>query len=191
MTTHCIQTCWNSPLGELRIVFTQKANAPARCTAPAQCTGLYFQEHHPLPRHWRAEAETVAWDSEPASRHIVEQLEAYFTDSSHRFDVNCRLVGTDFQNQVWQQLLTIPAGQRRSYREIAVAIGRPAATRAVGAAIGRNPISILLPCHRVVPTGGGLGGFAGGLDRKRWLLEHESSLRPLVLADPFLQPMAC
>ena len=87
--------------------------------------------------------------------------------------------GTEFQRRVWEELLTIPYGETASYGEIARATGRPAASRAVGAANGRNPISIVVPCHRIVGAGGALTGYGGGLDRNAWLLNLEArTLRP-------------
>lgn len=103
-----------------------------------------------------------------------KQLAAYFARRLERFDVPLDFRGTDFQKSVWTALLAIPFGQTRSYAAIARAIGRPSAVRAVGAANGRNPISIIAPCHRVVGTDGALTGFAGGLEAKRWLLDMES-----------------
>jgi methylated-DNA-[protein]-cysteine S-methyltransferase len=91
-----------------------------------------------------------------------------------RFDLPLDFRGTDFQKQVWAALLTIPFGETRSYGAIARQIGRPSASRAVGAANGRNPISIVAPCHRVIGSGGALTGFAGGIEVKRFLLELES-----------------
>jgi len=102
------------------------------------------------------------------------QLRAYFGRTLERFDVPLDFRGTEFQKQVWSALLTIPFGETRSYGEIARQIGRPSASRAVGAANGRNPISIIAPCHRVVGSSGALTGFAGGLEAKRYLLALES-----------------
>ena len=101
------------------------------------------------------------------------QLAAYFAGELTAFDVPLDFAGTDFQKRVWAALLTIPFGETRSYGEIARAIGRPAAVRAVGAANGRNPISIIAPCHRVIGSDGSLTGFAGGLAAKRLLLAIE------------------
>ena len=101
------------------------------------------------------------------------QLDAYFAGTRTMFDLPLAPRGTAFQQAVWRALLAIPFGETRSYAQIARAIGRPTATRAVGAANGRNPISIVAPCHRVVGSGGALTGFAGGLAAKRWLLDHE------------------
>jgi methylated-DNA-[protein]-cysteine S-methyltransferase len=121
----------------------------------------------PLP------ATTTAGDH-PILIEAARQIDAYFARALTRFTVPLRFIGTDFQRAVWQALLTIPYGETRSYGAIARQIGRPAAIRAVGAANGRNPISILAPCHRVVGAGGALTGFAGGLAVKRRLLELES-----------------
>ena len=101
------------------------------------------------------------------------QLSAYFAGTLARFDVPLDFRGTDFQRSVWEALLTIPFGETRSYAAIARHIGRPAAVRAVGAANGRNPISIIAPCHRVIGSNGALTGFAGGLDAKDYLLRLE------------------
>ncbi|MCC6227115.1 MAG: methylated-DNA--[protein]-cysteine S-methyltransferase [Microthrixaceae bacterium] len=103
----------------------------------------------------------------------VTQLDDYFAGERRSFELPLDLVGTEFQVAVWRSLLEIPYGQTHSYAEQARLIGRPTATRAVGAAIGRNPVSILLPCHRVLGSGGSLTGFAGGVEAKRWLLDHE------------------
>lgn len=103
----------------------------------------------------------------------VDQLEAYFAGERTDFDLPLDLQGSDFQRRVWNALLTIPYGQTRSYGEIAKQIGVPGAARAVGLANGRNPIAIIVPCHRVIGVGGGLTGYGGGLDRKRTLLQLE------------------
>lgn len=110
---------------------------------------------------------------ETAFGAAVEQLSAYFTGELTEFDLAYDLAGTDFQRRVWAALLTIPYGETRSYGELAAQIGAPSASRAVGLANGRNPISIIVPCHRVVGASGSLTGFAGGLDNKKWLLAHE------------------
>jgi methylated-DNA-[protein]-cysteine S-methyltransferase len=103
------------------------------------------------------------------------QLGEYFAGTRSRFDLKLDFNGTDFQKLVWNALLTIPFGQTRSYRQIARQIGRPAAVRAVGAANGRNPISIIAPCHRVIGANGALTGFAGGLQVKERLLALEAA----------------
>ena len=104
---------------------------------------------------------------------VATQLEAYFAGALTEFDVDMRLDGSGFQRRVWAALTTIPYGQTRSYGEIADQIGAPTAARAVGAANGRNPISIIVPCHRVIGSAGRLTGYGGGIDRKRILLELE------------------
>lgn len=101
------------------------------------------------------------------------QLGEYFSGTRTQFDLPLDFRGTDFQKQVWAALLTIPFGETRSYADIARIIDRPAACRAVGAANGKNPISIIAPCHRVIGTNGALTGFAGGLEAKQLLLELE------------------
>lgn len=121
-------------------------------------------------------------DLEEASDHPVlaeaeRQLQGYFAGERERFDVPLDFRGTDFQKSVWAALLTIPFGETRSYGEIARQIGRPSASRAVGAANGRNPISIIAPCHRVIGTDGALTGFAGGLAAKETLLGMERRVR--------------
>jgi methylated-DNA-[protein]-cysteine S-methyltransferase len=101
------------------------------------------------------------------------QLGDYFAGRRQKFTVKLDFRGTEFQKQVWSALLAIPFGETRSYGQIAEALGRPGASRAVGAANGRNPISIIAPCHRVVGANGALTGFAGGLSAKTYLLAHE------------------
>jgi methylated-DNA-[protein]-cysteine S-methyltransferase len=110
----------------------------------------------------------------PLLVHAERELGDYFAGRLTRFTVPLDMRGTDFQTSVWRALLTIPFGETRSYAEIATQIGRPTATRAVGAANGRNPISIIAPCHRVIGTNGALTGFAGGLAAKEYLLGLES-----------------
>ncbi|MCW8332148.1 methylated-DNA--[protein]-cysteine S-methyltransferase [Photobacterium sp. SDRW27] len=107
------------------------------------------------------------------SNQCCQQLEAYFNGESKNFDVPLRMEGTEFQRQVWQALNHVPYGETCSYADIANRIGNPKAVRAVGAANGKNPIPIIVPCHRVIGSSGKLTGYAGGLDLKVWLLEHE------------------
>ena len=110
-------------------------------------------------------------------RRVESELAEYFAGSACApggSAIPMDLRGTSFQVAVWKALLDIPHGETRTYAEIAAAVGKPAAVRAVGSAIGRNPVSVLVPCHRVVRTGGGLGGYGGGLWRKEYLLQFES-----------------
>lgn len=110
----------------------------------------------------------------PVLQKAERQLTEYFAGKRTRFDLALDFHGTDFQKQVWQALLTIPFGQTRSYAQIAAQVKNPKAVRAVGAANGRNPISIIAPCHRVIGSNGKLTGFAGGLKAKAILLELEA-----------------
>jgi methylated-DNA-[protein]-cysteine S-methyltransferase len=109
----------------------------------------------------------------PVLVQAARELDEYFAGTRTAFSVPLDMIGTDFQKQVWQALLTIPFGETRSYLQIATLLGKPKATRAVGAANGRNPLSIVAPCHRVIGANGALTGFAGGLEAKAWLLELE------------------
>jgi AraC family transcriptional regulator of adaptative response/methylated-DNA-[protein]-cysteine methyltransferase len=104
---------------------------------------------------------------------IEAELAAYFDGSSMRFETPLARLGSPFQRAVWDALLAIPPGQTRSYAELARAVGRPRAVRALGQANGANPFAIVVPCHRVINADGALGGYGGGLPRKRWLLDHE------------------
>ncbi|HYW29832.1 MAG TPA: methylated-DNA--[protein]-cysteine S-methyltransferase [Gaiellales bacterium] len=110
------------------------------------------------------------------------QLGDYFDGRLTAFDVPLSLEGTDFQRLVWDELVKIPFGERISYGELARRVGRPGSARAVGLANGRNPVSIIVPCHRVVGSDGTLTGYGGGLDRKAWLLDHEARQGPGQLA---------
>ena len=114
---------------------------------------------------------------------VVEQLNAYFAGTLTEFDVDLELHGTEFQRKVWAALQTIPYGQTRSYGEIAEQIGSPSASRAVGLANGRNPISIIVPCHRVIGAAGSMTGYGGGIDRKKMLIALEKTQTP---AEPTL-----
>ena len=117
--------------------------------------------------------ELIEADDSPVLLETERQLQEYFTGKRNHFELELDFTGTDFQKQVWQALLTIPFGETRSYSQIAQQIGNPKAVRAVGAANGRNPISIIAPCHRVIGASGGLTGFAGGLAAKQYLLTLE------------------
>ncbi len=133
--------------------------------------GIWFdgQQHQPDPSVWAVNPH------HPVLTRTMAQLREYFSGQRQVFDLPLDLNGgTDFQQQVWRALLEIPSGQTVSYGAISQRIGRPRAVRAVGAAIGRNPLSILVPCHRIVGTNGALTGYAGGLDRKTALLQLES-----------------
>ncbi|SFW14027.1 methylated-DNA--[protein]-cysteine S-methyltransferase [Nitrosovibrio sp. Nv17] len=113
-------------------------------------------------------------------RDAIAQLNAYFAKELHRFDLPLKASGTPFQKTVWDLLTTIPYGETVSYKSIAERMHAPNATRAVGLANGRNPISIIIPCHRVIGANGKLTGYGGGLPRKQWLLAHEGRQGTLV-----------
>ncbi|MFZ0226773.1 MAG: methylated-DNA--[protein]-cysteine S-methyltransferase [Mycobacterium sp.] len=132
------------------------------------------QTHEPNRTDW------VRDDS--AFPDVVEQLDAYFTGERTDFDLELGLAGSEFQRRVWQALLTIPYGETRSYGQIAEQIGATGSARAVGLANGRNPIAIVVPCHRVIGASGSLTGYGGGLDRKRSLLELERRQRSATLS---------
>lgn len=113
----------------------------------------------------------------PLIEAVKEQIKAYFAGVSTDFaTLTLDLQGTSFQRRVWQELRRIPCGQAISYKELAERIGKPKACRAVGQANGRNPIPLIIPCHRVIAADGGLGGYSSGLDKKRWLLQHEGAM---------------
>ena len=152
------QTTIATPLGRLLLARTARGLA-----------GVWFegQKHHPEP------LTALRRPDDALLRRAADQLHAYFAGERDDFDLPLDLHGTPFQRAVWQALLAIPAGRTRSYGEIARALGSASAVRAVGGAVGRNPVSVIVPCHRVVGTDGSLTGYAGGVDRKRALLELE------------------
>jgi methylated-DNA-[protein]-cysteine S-methyltransferase len=114
------------------------------------------------------------WERDDAPFAVArQQLAEYFAGERTAFDLPLELDGTPFQKQVWTVLSRIPYGETISYLELARRVGNPNASRAVGSANGKNPVAVIIPCHRVIAADGGLGGFGGGLDRKRWLLDHE------------------
>lgn len=136
-------------------------------------TGLHMPGH----KHWRG--VDPEWRKSDASfTAVLEQLAEYFAGDRQQFDAPLKLAGTPFQQQVWQELTKIPFGETISYAELARRVGRVSATRAVGHANGRNPISIIVPCHRVIAADGKLTGYGGGLDKKEWLLAWERRSHP-------------
>jgi len=140
----------------------------------ARLTGLYFegQKDEPSVRpDWRLDEHAA-----PLQQARL-QLQEYASGKREEFDLPLALRGTDFQRRVWQALLGVPFGRTISYAELARRVGAPTAARAVGAAVGRNPVGVVVPCHRIVGADGSLTGYAGGLDRKRALLAHERGER--------------
>jgi methylated-DNA-[protein]-cysteine S-methyltransferase len=144
-------------------------------TSDGAClTGLYFegQKHAPqVGPHWRLD------DLATPFAQVREQLEAYAEGRLLEFDLPVALAGTPFQRRVWDALRRVAHGDTISYGELAHRIGAPTAVRAVGGAVGRNPVSVIVPCHRIVGSDGSLTGYAGGLDRKRALLQLECAAR--------------
>jgi O-6-methylguanine DNA methyltransferase len=115
-------------------------------------------------------------ENDSKNKKVVRQLKEYFSGKRQDFDLPLHLIGTEFQKLVWRQLCQVPFGQTASYKKIAERIGRPKAMRAVGQANHRNPIPIVIPCHRIIGSNGHLVGFGGGLDKKRFLLSLEGVL---------------
>ncbi|HEV3138369.1 MAG TPA: methylated-DNA--[protein]-cysteine S-methyltransferase [Pirellulales bacterium] len=133
-------------------------------------TGLFMQPHK------GGRAPDGSWQQSDAPFTAVrEQLAEYFAGERQQFDVPIKLAGTPFQQCVWQELVRIPFGTSISYGQLAQRVGKPTASRAVGQANGRNPISIIVPCHRVIGADGKLTGYGGGVDKKKWLLGWERS----------------
>jgi methylated-DNA-[protein]-cysteine S-methyltransferase len=160
-TSFAAQARLSTPLGPMTAAATAQGLA-----------GLWFdgQKHHP--------GELDA-PHDAAYEHIAlaaRELDRYWRHGLRRFSVPLDPQGSPFQRAVWRALLGIDAGQIGRYGQIAAALDRPQAARAVGAAVGRNPVSVIIPCHRVLGSGGALTGYAGGLDRKQALLEHEGAL---------------
>ncbi|MBS0239326.1 MAG: methylated-DNA--[protein]-cysteine S-methyltransferase [Proteobacteria bacterium] len=151
----------SSPVGTLKLI-----------ASPAGLVAVLWENDKPERVRLGQLHEDLA---HPVLRKAETQLREYFSGDRKEFSVPLDLRGTEFQTKVWSTLLTIPFGQTRSYGEIARQIGVPTGSRAVGAANGRNPVSIIVPCHRAIGTNGSLTGFAGGLERKRFLLDLERS----------------
>ncbi len=149
----------DSPVGRLVVCVTEK--------------GLFRIDRGTAPRRdqWQGRYQCVR--SEEKTRPYVEQINEYFAGARREFTVPLDLRGTPFQMAVWRQLLRIPYGKTKSYTDVARAVGKPNACRAVGNANGSNPVSIVVPCHRVIASGGGLGGYGGGLPMKQFLLDLE------------------
>jgi O-6-methylguanine DNA methyltransferase len=141
------------------------------------------QSIRPNPRDLRTESKTVRFQqSEKALQPYVSELEQYFAGSRRRFDFPLDLRGTEFQLACWQALLEIPYGETRTYADIARAVARPQGFRAVGMANNRNPVAIVVPCHRVIASDGTLCGYGGGLEIKRTLLQLEGALSGMLAA---------
>jgi methylated-DNA-[protein]-cysteine S-methyltransferase len=159
--TSTITTTVKSPVGVLTLT-----------ASDGFLTGMSMQGQRHVPEPPAHGHRDDAWFTD-----ITDQLHAYFAGNLTQFDVPTRLDGTDFQCRVWSHLQDIPYGETISYGELARRVGNPNASRAVGLANGRNPITVIVPCHRVIGSNGQLTGYGGGLDRKTWLLAHESAHR--------------
>jgi methylated-DNA-[protein]-cysteine S-methyltransferase len=155
----CEYTLMPSPVGQLTLV-----------ARDGKLTAILWEKERPNRVRLGALQEV---NNSPVLQETKRQLKEYFAGTRNRFELELDFAGTEFQKKVWQALLTIPFGETRSYSQIAAQIGNPKAVRAVGAANGRNPISIVAPCHRVIGASGGLTGFAGGLKAKQYLLALE------------------
>jgi methylated-DNA-[protein]-cysteine S-methyltransferase len=154
---------WTStPLGNVLLV----ADGDALC-------GLYFGDQKYVPAidpSWKRD------DDLSVLRTARRQIDEYFAGARERFDVALAPSGTPFQRAIWKAIAEVPSGATRTYADLAKRVGRPGSARAAGAATGRNPLSIIVPCHRIIGSDGSLTGYAGGLDRKRRLLELERSV---------------
>ena len=156
------KTTIKSPVGELQVFATERG-----------LSGLLWPELD--DKRFNID-EYQDSPNQPVFKQLTTQLNEYFAGKRQEFDLPLAPVGTAFQRLAWDALCQIPFGTTRSYREQAASIGRANAVRAIGAANGKNPISIVIPCHRVIGSNGNLTGFAGGIDVKRFLLDHEASV---------------
>ena len=163
LTAKISRARWDSPLGAMLL----EASETGLC-------GAWFegQKHGPDARNWPARSNS------PVVRQVIRELTEYFDGRRRHFDTPIdSSIGTEFQRAVWKTLRRIPVGRTLTYGELARRIGRPTAVRAVASAVGRNPVSLLVPCHRVIGSDGSLTGYAGGLPRKAFLLALEKSIR--------------
>lgn len=169
---HTVQTCTFTPLGTVRLA-----------ASPQGLSGVWFEGQRHEPGTWLYGA--TAWPdapNHPVLHKATEQLQHYLAGQRTHFDLPLDLSGgTPFQQSVWHALLRIARGTTVSYGALSHQLGKPRAVRALGAAVGRNPLSVVVPCHRVVGMDGSLTGYAGGLDRKRSLLvlEHAHATAPV------------
>lgn len=160
--SHLRKTHWQGPLGEMIVAASDRGIA-----------GIWFEGQKHLPDHSRWPLD----DDHPLLKEALAQLRDYFDGRRASFDLPLDLqAGTPFQQSVWRALLAIPHGGKTTYATLGREIGAPQAARAVGAAVGRNPVSVVVPCHRVLGTGGALTGYAGGIVRKNALLKLEGVL---------------
>ncbi len=155
---------FESPLGPLQLAVTERGLCALELSGDVEAMRARLLENRPAAR----------FGGSAGVQYVTERLARYFDGELGALDeLEVDVSGTPFQQKVWAALRRIPPGVTWSYRQLAIAIGRPGAVRAVGAANGQNPVAIVLPCHRVIAADGSLGGYAGGLERKAWLLRHE------------------
>lgn len=181
----------SSPLGPITIVVEGGAVAAIRFGSPDDAAGASRDGTADQPDEAAdgsaavdgATADALADRDHPEDRAVLaeaaQQLDEYFAGARRAFDLPLAPTGTAFQRRVWDRLLQVEHGTTCNYLDIAMDVGGPTAVRAVGTANGANPISIVVPCHRVIGSDGSLVGYAGGLDRKRWLLDHEAGVQSL------------
>jgi len=158
MNNNTFYTKLSSPIGELLALSDGES-----------LTGLYYENHRRGP----IQTANLRRDVGPF-QGLQAELAAYFAGELDTFSIQLAPRGTEFQREVWNELLRIPRGQTLTYGELAAKVGNPKAVRAAGAANARNPISIIIPCHRVIGANAALTGYAGGVERKQWLLRHEA-----------------
>lgn len=165
MTVSSVRVRIRTDAGPLAIVGTERG-----------VTEIYFDGASAVPKAPAVKAQRdlrVPEDIPTPVRVAIEQLEEYLRGERTTFDFDMHYTGTAFQRRVWSYLLTIPPGETRTYGQVAQALGKPKGARAVGGAVGSNPISIVIPCHRVVAADGSGGGYGGGMEAKRFLLQIE------------------
>ena len=166
MTTQLLYTIVDSPIGDLLLV--------GDGTVLHRLDMRGGRRPVPIDPSWERDDDALA--------DVRTQLDEYFAGGRREFDVRLEMHGNSFERRVWRELLEIPYGETASYGKVARAIGAPDAPRAVGLANGRNPVAVIVPCHRVIGADGSLTGFGGGLERKRLLLDLESGVLPLSFA---------
>lgn len=172
MTTNIETVAYTSipmPVGDILVAGTERGICALIIAAHAEMPSALDALQHYCP------AAPLVPDAD-ALRDATGQLTEYLDGTRQTFDLPLDLTGTPFQKQVWQSLLEIPYGDTVTYRDLAHALGRPGGAQAVGGAVGRNPISIIVPCHRVLGSDGSLTGYMWGTHVKRWLLDHERRL---------------
>lgn len=174
-TPHLSSCSITSPLGTL-ILIASSAALVALTFAPSEANSHPPEGVPVLPRaHRTSVIEPVDLEAHPVLSSVVEQLDLYFAGRLFEFSVPLDLAGTPFQRRAWHALLSVPYAQTASYGQQAARVGQPTAVRAIGLANGKNPISIIVPCHRVIGSNGALTGYGGGVEKKAWLLAHEKA----------------